>query len=390
MLALRMAAVAAVFMLDGRTAADMACSLPEGPGLLAPKVDMLPHCVSSRCSDKQRWGSGNSEAETGGGRDEQRGGYPAARAHARGRDVIVPDTCWTAEEALHVARPGDRVFFREGSFAWDDIAVVRRHMHIAGEDKSCLLGAWLLQAETTGLFQGVCCAAKHQGEPLAGLADATVTSLSASWIFEDCELRAVRGPVLRLLDSANVTLLFCNIGGVGGGNASLDDDLLRATDAVVAMSSSNALLYRCGIDDTGDVDTRPPRDLQGNIISHGNVATGAALRAPRRSGVMAEGAGRHGGEDEKPEHSLPGGIRVFHSAKARLEQCTSTNNDVTITLSGAASVVVRKCVLKCSQDSFALLRAVRCHARSRLVLRANQMEGEGFCLTACAGLIKAP
>ena len=82
--------------------------------------------------------------------------------------------------------------------------------------------------------------------------------------------------MLRLLDAANITLLSCNIGGVGSGQGAegdspeaiaADEDLLRATDAVVALSSANVLLYRCRVEDTGHADSRPPRDLQGNIIA---------------------------------------------------------------------------------------------------------------------------
>jgi len=365
--------VVAAVALDGRrqTAADMACSLPEGPGVLAPKLDLLPPCVSSRCAGRQRWGSSSSSAV------RRQAGAPGGDGSERGGDIILPDSCRSTDEALLRAGPGDRVFFREGRFAWDNIAVVRQHMHIAGDDKSCLLGAWLLQADTAGLFQGVCCAVKHRGEASSAISDATITSLSASWIFEDCELRAVRSPVLRLLDSANATLLFCNIGGVGGGNAGIDDDLFRATDAVVAMASSNVLLYRCRVDDTGDMDTRPPRDLQGNIISsvHNHLPTGVRAQHPyRRSGVVLELPGAES-VAERPEHALSGGIRVFESAKARLEQCTASNNDVTITVSGSASVFVRKCLLKCPQEAFAVFRAVRSQAKSRLVLRANQIEG---------------
>lgn len=97
--------------------------------------------------------------------------------------------------------------------------------------------------------------------------------------------------------------------------------------------------------------------------------------SPVWTGATTGAAGREADARCGGRASLPGGIRVFHSAKARLEECTSTNNDVTITLSGSAAVVVRNCLLRCSPDSFAVFRAVRCQARSRLVLRANQIEG---------------
>ena len=67
------------------------------------------------------------------------------------------------------AGAGDRIFFREGSFTWEHVAMVCERIQISGDDKSCLLGAWLLQADTAGLFQGVCCASKHHNEPAAVL-----------------------------------------------------------------------------------------------------------------------------------------------------------------------------------------------------------------------------
>jgi hypothetical protein len=369
-------AAAAVMVLERRTAADVACSLPEGPGLLAPKVDALPACVSSRCSEAQRW----SSSARGRRADTRAPGQqtPAGAGSSWGRDVVVPDACRTVPEALETARAGDRVFFREGRFAWDHMAVVREHMHIAGDDKSCLLGPWLLQEGTAGLFQGVCCAVRHSAADAAVLPDATVTSFSASWILEDCELRAVHAPVLRLLDNANMTLLYCNVGGVGGGDGSANDDLLRATDAVVAMASSNLLLYRCRIEDTGDADSRPPRDLKGNIISLSRASgpVGVRILHPygRRSSVLLELPGEEP-QDQQPEFPLHGGVRLFESAKARLEQCSASNNDVTLSLSGRASAMVHKCKLKCSAEAFALLRAVRCQPKSRLVLRGNLLQG---------------
>ena len=265
--------VAVAVLLDGRTAADIACSLPEGPGLLAPKIDVLPSCVSSRCSDKQRWSSGHKRKGAG-------TAVLTERMRMRsGRDVVLPDEFSIVADALEAAKAGDRVFFREGRFAWQDMAVVREHMHIAGDDKSCLLGPWLLQTDSTGLFQSLCCAVKHNREDKTILPDATITSFSASWILEDCELRAVHAPVLRLLDDANTTLLSCNIGGVGGSGDSADDDLMRATDAVVANRRSNVLLYRCRIEDTGDADSRPPRDLRGNIIVSAQPCRPMGMRA---------------------------------------------------------------------------------------------------------------
>ena len=59
----------------------------------------------------------------------------------------------------------------------------------------------------------------------------------------------------------------------------------------------------------------------------------------------------------QPLFTLCGGVRLFHSAKARLEQCTACNNDVTLTVSASASAVVRKCRLTCGNEGFALLRA---------------------------------
>jgi len=367
----------AAMLLAGHGAADTMCSLPEGPGLLAPKIDVLPTCVSSRCSDKQ-WLSSHSKPLQDGPQNS------AASETRRGRDIILPDTCGTVPEALEVAENGDRIFFREGSFTWEHIAVVREHMHIAGDDKSCLLGAWLLQEDTAGLFQGVCCASKQaKTEGNACLPDATVTSFSASWIFEDCELRAVCAPVLRLFDSANTTLLSCNIGGVGGSEASAaDDDLLRATDAIVAMSSSNVLLYRCRIEDTGDADSRPPRDLQGNIISHepAGRSTLGGINNRGRSSLLQELPGGDSAYDPALDFPLFGGVRLFDAAKARMEQCTTSNNDVTLTVAEGSTAFVRKCVLKCSRESFAVMRAVRCAPTSRLVLRANQIEGVCACV----------
>jgi hypothetical protein len=287
--------------------------------------------------------------------------------------VVLPDSFRTVSDALEAAGAGDRIFFREGSFTWEHVAMVCERIQISGDDKSCLLGAWLLQADTAGLFQGVCCASKHHNEPAAVLPHATITSFSASWIFEDCELRAVRAPVFRLFDEANSTLLSCNIGGVGTGDASADEDLLLASDAVVAMSSSNVLLYRCRIEDTGDADTRPPRDLQGNIIEFPSSAGPAGLKLDLLLGT----SGADAQEPARNKHEFPlyGGVRLFDSAKARLEQCTATNNDVVLTLSGAASAFVRRCDLASGKDKFAILRAVRCAPKSRLLLRKNHMQG---------------
>ena len=371
-------AAAAVMVLERRTAADVAYSLPEGPGLLAPKVDALPACVSSRCSEAQRWSSCSSAR--GRRADTRAPGQqtPAGAGSSWGRDLVVPDACRTVPDALETARAGDRVFFREGRFTWDNMAVVREHMHIAGDEKSCLLGPWLLQEGTAGLFQGVCCAVRHSAADAAVLPDATVTSFSASWILEDCELRAVHAPVLRLLDNANTTLLYCNVGGVGGGDGKDNDDLLRATDAVVAMASSNLLLYRCRIEDTGDADSCPPRDLKGNIISLSRASGPVGMRIVhpygRRSSVLLELPGEEP-QDQQPEFPLHGGVRLFESAKARLEQCSATNNDVTLSLSGRASAIVYKSELKCNAEAFALLRAVRCQPKSRLVLRGNLLQG---------------
>ena len=368
-------AAAAVVGLERRTAADMACSLPEGPGLLAPKVAALPASVSTRCSDTPGWGSARARLARA-----------PAGAGAHGRDIVVPDACETVAEALEAARAGDRVFVREGRFAWDHVAIVGEHTHIAGDDRSCLLGPWLLQAGTAGLFQGVCCAVKHSSADAAVLPDATVTSFSASWILEDCELRAVRAPVLRLLHNANMTLLFCNVGGVGGGEGgSSNDDTLRATDAAVVTAWSNLLLYRCRIEDTGDADSRPPRDLKGNIIARARASGPVGVRAlhpyGRRSGILLELPGDEP-QGQAPEFTLCGGVRLFDSAKARLEQCTASNNDVTLTLSGRASAVVYKSVLKCHTEAFALFRAACCQPKSRLVLRGNVLEG--LCVLAHA------
>jgi hypothetical protein len=354
----RMVVLVAVVFLDGRTSADMMCSLPEGPGLLAPKVDLLPLCVSSRCSEKQRWSSSSSKGsrvKLSEGKENLR--PPALGMGSGPRDVILPDMYRTVPEALEAANAGDRIFFREGRFVWDNLAVVREHMRITGDDKSCLLGAWLFNADTAGLFQGVCCAVKH--EQKAALPDAAITSFSADWILEDCELRALHSPVIRLLDSANMTLLYCNIGGLGAGEAAADDDSLRATDAVVAMFDANVVLYRCCIEDTGDADTRPPRDLRGNIIQLSHTGAAAAgLRATNargKAGALIQVAGSKPTAPQ-PLFTLCGGVRLFHSAKARLEQCTACNNDVTLTVSASASAVVRKCRLTCGNEGFALLR----------------------------------
>ena len=373
---------AAALVFAAGAAGNMMHSLPEGPGLLAPRLDLLPAYVSSRaCSDR------TVSARSGHGDPADAPSAATLRAGVlRGRDVILPDACRDVGEALELASSGDRLFFREGSFAWEHVAVVGERLHIAGDDRSCLLGAWLLQEKTAGLFQGVCCATKHQHGRTAALPDATITSFSASWVLEDCEIRAVHAPVLRLLDAANITLLSCNIGGVGSGQGAegdspeaiaADEDLLRATDAVVALSSANVLLYRCRVEDTGHADSRPPRDLQGNIIAklRPAVALGRHTSEAGRQKDARNVAGKDV-EEEQPEFPLHGGIRAFDAARVRLEQCTTSNNDVTLTLAAQASAVVRRCELQCGQEGFSLLRAVRCQPKSRLVLRGNRMSGK--------------
>jgi hypothetical protein len=93
-----------------------------------------------------------------------------------------------------------------------------------------------------------------------------------------------------------------------------------------------------------------------------------------KSGFLMEISGTED-HDRAPDFTLCGGVRLFELAKARLEECTSSNNDITLTMCGDSSAMVRKCQLISSEEGFAVLRASSCQPKSRIVLRANQIDG---------------
>ena len=78
-------------------------------------------------------------------------------------------------------------------------------------------------------------------------------------MFEDCELRAVDCPSLRMVGRANCTLLRCNLGGLDSKAE------LLATHAISAFDASVALLVRCAIEDSGCAEDRPARDADGEV-----------------------------------------------------------------------------------------------------------------------------
>jgi hypothetical protein len=190
------------------------------------------------------------------------------------RDLIIPDTHATIESAIQHADHGDQVFARAGVHqAPEALFVNRTSIHICGDEQANFLCRWFLMERSWGTFQGVSCAYRLPEDAI--IDEACITAFSALWLFEDCELRAVDCPTMRLVGHANCTLLRCNLGG-------LDSEAgLLATNALSAFDASVVLLHCCAIEDTGCFADRPARDDHGEVAPpHPHARRRSAITPP--------------------------------------------------------------------------------------------------------------
>ena len=98
---------------------------------------------------------------------QDRGGFK------EGVDVIVPDHCSPVPDAVARVAHDGTVYIRKGTYKWEGVLVVQKHMHLRGEPnpdegsgtgRPTLEGRWLLGEKSSGSFKHVNCIARFDGK----------------------------------------------------------------------------------------------------------------------------------------------------------------------------------------------------------------------------------
>jgi len=149
-------------------------------------------------------------------------------------DIVIPDTHENISAAMKDVTEKHRILARSGDHRWDGLLTVTEEKDVAfdlrGESGTRLLGRWLLPAcpeyesSSKGTFKGITCAYATddylmdgfpEDDPDAQMPHALFIVMGGPWKIGACELRAASADVFVVVHVADVTLVKCQIGGMG-------------------------------------------------------------------------------------------------------------------------------------------------------------------------------
>jgi len=266
-----------------------------------------------------------------------------------GRETFVPGDYESISEALTHTANGDKLHIQNGSYSFHDPAMVERRLYVTGEEDTFVIGPWSLKKTSGGLFQSLSLGYKMQ-EGLS-LRFSCMASFSSAWIFEDCEIRGIHCLVFAMFETSDMKFLACNLGGMK------EEDDYFAINALIGNDRSRAFLFRCRLENTGEILQRPPRKFDGTII---------IIQDDKRVDDLAL----------LDDIMIEGGVRAADSSEIQLEQCSLHNNDVSLHLSRRGRIIASRCVLRCGE--FSLFSASSCMQPSALELQDCELMGQSW------------
>jgi hypothetical protein len=168
--------------------------------------------------------------------------------------IEIPGTHNDIKSAIETVELDHDIFVGEGDHRWEDYLTIPFHsdqdieLNVYGVKGSRLLGRWIIPASDiapfycSGSFNDIVCAYATSVYLTDDYKPNSVFSiLGGPWSFRACEVRAASAEAIIALDQANVSLVNCQVGGMGlpwtlNGTMSAANGLVADGDSWTSMN----------------------------------------------------------------------------------------------------------------------------------------------------------